>query len=135
VAKAAVDVLRARRARTELLRRMAQGAKFLPVPASGPMPTQLLSYKSSSLGVRIQAVMNGTIDELHRMELAQIRKVFKSHEERQRIMQHNTDVRQRLADWDQLAKLARYERRALSRRNAAIRAFDELRVSAGKEIG
>jgi hypothetical protein len=114
---------------------MAQDAKFLPVPAAEPMPTQLLSYKSSSLGVRIQAVLNGTIDELHRTELAQIRKVFKSHEERQRIMQHNTDVRQRLADWDQLAKLARYERRALSRRNAAIRAFDELRVSAGKEIG
>ena len=130
VAGAAIDVLRARRARTELLGQMSQGVYFLPVPTLEPMPTQFLSYKSSSLATRIQAVLDGTIDELQRREHAQIRQVFKSHEERQRITQHNADVRQSLAEWDQLERLDRYERRALSRRDKAIRLLDEARAAA-----
>jgi hypothetical protein len=128
VASAAIDVVRARRARTERLGQMSQGAYFLPVPPLEPMPTQFLSYKSSSLDTRIRAVLDGTIDELHRRESAQIDRVFKAYEETQRIIQHNAQVRRSLSEWDQLERLDRYERRALSRRDKAIRRLDEARA-------
>ena len=130
VASAGIDVLRARRARADLLEEMSQGAYFLPVPRLEPMPTQVLSYKSSSLATRIQAAKDGTIDELHRREHAQIMRVFKDYEERQRITKYNAGVRQSLAAWDKLEKLDRYERRALSRRDKAIRLLDEAGASA-----
>jgi hypothetical protein len=133
VASAAIDVVRARRARTECLRHMAQGAYFLPVPPQEPVPTQFLSYKSSSLKERIRAIHDGTIDELHRRDSAGIMRVFKAHESRQRIIQHNAQVQRSLAEWDQFEKLDRYERRALSRRDKAIRLLDEVRAAAQRE--
>jgi hypothetical protein len=78
VAVAAIDVVRVRRARTELPGQMSQGAYFYQFHPLEPMPTQFLSYKSSSLDERIRAVLDGTIDELHRMESAQIMRVFKA---------------------------------------------------------
>jgi hypothetical protein len=134
VASAAIDVVRARRARTERLGQMSQGAYFLPVPPLEPMPTQFLSYKSSSLDTRIRAVLDGTIDELHRRESAQIDRVFKAYEETQRIIQHNAQVRRSLSEWDQLERLDRYERRALSRRDKAIRRLDEARAVVRSKI-
>jgi hypothetical protein len=133
VASAGIDVLRARRARTEHLGQMSQGAYFLPVPPLDPLPTQFLSYKSSSLDERIRAVHEGTIDELHRRDDAGIMRVFKAHEKRQRIIQHNAQVRRSLSDWDQLERLDRYERRALSRRDKAIRLLDEVRAAAKRK--
>jgi hypothetical protein len=130
VASAGIDVLRARRARTEHLGQMSQGAYFLPVPKLDAMPTQFLSYKASSLDTRIRAVLDGTIDELHRREAAQIDRVFKAHEETQRIIQHNAQVRRSLTEWEQLERLDRYERRALSRRDKAIRLLDEAQAAA-----
>ncbi len=129
VADAEIDVLRARRARTELLDRMARSPDFLPVAEAEPMPTQLLSYKSSSLTTRIRAILNGTFDELRQTEVAQIRQVFESNEARQRVKLHNADVHRRLADWNLVDKLSRYERRALSRRDKAIRMLDEARAA------
>jgi hypothetical protein len=37
-------------------------------------------------------------------------------------------VRRSLSEWDQLERLDRYERRALSRRDKAIRRLDEARA-------
>jgi hypothetical protein len=133
VASAAIDVVRARRARTEFLGQMSQGAYFLPVPPLEPMPTQFLSYKSSSLDTRIRAVLDGTIDDLHRREAAQIDRVFKAHEETQRIIHHNAQVRRSLTEWEQLERLDRYERRALSRRDKTIRLLDEARAAARRQ--
>jgi hypothetical protein len=130
VASAAIDVARTRRARTDRLGQISQGAYFLPVPPLEPMPTQFLSHKPSSLDTRIRAVLDGTIDELRRREAAQFRRVLKAHEETQRIIQHNAQVRRSLSEWDQLERLDRYERRALSRRDKAIRLLDEARAAA-----
>jgi hypothetical protein len=130
VASAAIDVVRARRARTELLGQMSQGAYFLPVPPLESMPTQFLSYKSSSLNERIRAVHDGTIDELLRRDSAGVTRVFKAHEKTQRIIKHNAQVRRSLSEWDRLERLDRYERRALSRRDKAIRLLDEARAAA-----
>jgi hypothetical protein len=129
VADAAIDVLRARRARTELLDRMARSPDFLLVAAAEPMPTQLLSYKSSSLTTRIRTILNRTFDELRQTEVAQIRQVYESNEARQRVKLHNADVQRRLADWNLVDKLSRYEGRALSRRDKAIRMLDEARAA------
>jgi hypothetical protein len=126
VASAAIDVVRARRARTELLGQMSQGAYFLPVPPLEPMPTQFLSYKSSSLDERIRAVHDGTIDELLRRDSAGVMRVFKVHEKTQQVIQRNAQVRRSLSEWDRLERLDRYERRALSRRDKAIRLLDEV---------
>jgi hypothetical protein len=135
LAEAAIDVLRARRARTELLGRLAQSPYFLPMSAMEPMPTQFMSYKPSSLAARIRAIHDGTFEELQRIERVQFRQVLKNHEDVQRIKQHNANVRQSLAQWDQFEKLDRYERRALSRRNTAIRVFDEARAAAAGRSG
>jgi hypothetical protein len=66
---------------------------------------------------------------LRQAEVAQIRQVFESNEARQRVKLHNADVQRRLADWNLVDKLSRYERRALSRRDKAIRMFDEARAA------
>jgi hypothetical protein len=94
------------------------------------MPTQCLSYKSSSLDERIRAVLDGNIDELHCRDNAGIMRVFKAHETRQRIIQHNAQVQRSLTEWDKFERLDRYERRALSRRDKAIRLLDEVRAAA-----
>jgi hypothetical protein len=70
---------------------------------------------------------------LHRRDDAGIMRVFKAHEKRQRIIQHNAQVRRSLSDWDQLERLDRYERRALSRRDKAIRLLDEVRAAAKRK--
>jgi hypothetical protein len=90
------------------------------------MPTQFLSYKSSSLDERIRAVHDGTIDELLRRDSAGVMRVFKVHEKTQQVIQRNAQVRRSLSEWDRLERLDRYERRALSRRDKAIRLLDEV---------
>jgi hypothetical protein len=115
VADAEIDVLRVRGARTELLDRMARSPDFLPVPAAEPMPTQLLSYKASSLTIRIRAILNGTFDELRQTEVTQIGQVFESHEAGQRVKLHNADVQRRLAEWNLVDNRHLHPRTTLSR--------------------
>jgi hypothetical protein len=66
---------------------------------------------------------------LRQAEVAQIRQVFESNEARQRVKLHNADVQRRLADWNLVDRLSRYERRAMSRRDKAIRMLDEARAA------
>lgn len=135
VAEAAVDVMRARCARTTLLDQMVQNPDFLQaIPAAEPMPAYLPPYKSSSLKMRTQAIMNGTHDELAQSDRTRLKQYLDYAAEVQRVRHHNEDVKRKVtqhrSDWDRLDKLDRYERRALSRRRTAIRALEEARAAA-----
>lgn len=135
VATAAIDVLRTRRAKTELLDRMACHPYFLePPPPEMPMPERPPRLRFTR-AAWVRAYLNGTHQELHEAEMAQFRRECNFDWEVSRIKQQRADTKQRLkalhTSWDQLERLDRYERRALSRRNTAIRAFDEARAAQG----
>jgi hypothetical protein len=57
------------------------------------------------------------------MALAQIMQELQFDAEKTRAKQQRKEAGLRATTWDQLGKLDRYLRRALSRRNKAIRAF------------
>jgi len=140
VAEAAVDVMRARWARTALFDQMIQSPNFLQViPAAESMPAHLPHYKSSSIEMRIQAIMNGTRDKLARSDWTRLKQYLDYAAEAQRVRHHNEAVKQTAtqyrSDWDQLDKLDRYERRALSRRRTAIRALEKAQAAAQSDRG
>lgn len=135
VAEASLDVLRARAARTEVMNHLVQSSDFMqPLPVAEAKPKVLLSYKAAPLSVRVKAIMDGTVDSLRKAETAQLQQVLKAHEEMQRIIKQRAEVQRRTQKhcdvWDQLDRLDRYERRALSRHRTAVRAFDQMRGMA-----
>jgi hypothetical protein len=134
VVAAAVDVDRVRWARADLMERMLVDPEFHDPPrATEPMPDrpQLVRFTQA---MRVEAYLAGTDDEQLKVELAQIVKLGAYESEVERVRQRRAmakkQAKQRALQWDQLARLERYERRALSQRNSAIRAFDAAQAIA-----
>jgi hypothetical protein len=120
VAEATIDVLRARRAKTALLEGLMRDPAFQQAPTAEPVSTTLAQPKHSRVA-HARAISAGTEEQyLDAYFAAKAARV----EQRQQARQH-------ALDWGQLDKLDRYERRALSRRNKAIKAFDEAWAAAG----
>jgi hypothetical protein len=80
------------------------------------------------MAVRAQAFEDGTHEALRQTELAQIaleRRYDAGLAQHKRQQAQARESKQHQAtDWDQLTKLDRYERRAVSRCDRAIKAFD-----------
>jgi hypothetical protein len=134
VVAAAADVERVRWVRRNLLDRMLADPEFHGPPrAKEPLPDrpQLVRFTKA---MRVEAYLAGTDDEQLRSELAQIMKQCAYESEVERVKQRrattNEQAKQRALQWDQLARLERYGRRALSQRNSSIRAYDEAQAAA-----
>jgi hypothetical protein len=136
VVAAAVDINRIRRVRHDLLERMLADPEFHEPPLPWePMPIRPIRIRYT-MAMRIEASRNGALDQQIRKELAQLAAQWAYESEVRRIKQDLAAARHRAQErkcqWDQLARFERYERRAVSRRNTAIRAFDEALAAAQK---
>jgi hypothetical protein len=139
VATATVDVDRVRREYRELLDQMQSDPAFHDPPlVNEPMP-ECPDRIRFTMAMRIQAYRDGTRDEQRKAELAQIMEqcVYESKVERIKLRRANDrqDAKQRALQWAQLARYERYERRAVSRRDTAIRTFDTALAAARFEQG
>jgi hypothetical protein len=85
--------------------------------------------------MRVAAYRAGKGDQQRDMELAQLAAEWAYEIEVGRVKRRQANAKyhaqQRARQWDQLAQLERYERRAVSRRDSAIRAFDEACAASG----
>ncbi|WP_046867961.1 hypothetical protein [Microvirga massiliensis] len=159
VAEAALDVLRARHAKTLLLEGLAQELGVEPtLPPEDALPIAFLRVQDPGF-VDPGAILNEAVEQwldalakvppLSKTKASKTRPpLSKAGRQLKRTVKgtvkqwndaltqaqalHKTSVqqaRQRGRDWDQLAKLDRYERRALSRRNKALRILDEVQAT------
>jgi hypothetical protein len=129
VVAAAVDVDRVRWACRDLLQRMRADPEFHDPPrAMEPIPDRPGRTRFTQ-AMRVEAYRAGTDAEQRKAELAQLTAEWAYENEVEHVKRRRANakqkVKQRAHQWDQLARLERYERRAVSQRNSAIRAFDE----------
>ncbi|WP_046863597.1 hypothetical protein [Microvirga massiliensis] len=152
VAEAALDVLRARHARTLLLEGLAQELGVEPtLPPEDALPIAFLRVQDPGFvdpGAILNEAVEQWLDALAKVPPLSQTKVTKARRQLKRtvkgtVKQWNDalteaqalhkisrqQARQREGDWEQLAKLDRYERRALSRRNKALRILDEVQAT------
>jgi hypothetical protein len=132
VAEAAIDVLRARHARQSLIERIhREGALPAPpeaedeeTPRLPPRPPQ------PSKAALAQAVLDGRWPEIQAAWVSRLMQEGRHRRERQQ--RREAKIRagrmasERVSDWRKLERLDRYERRALSRRRAALGDLDAL---------
>ncbi|MGF9759572.1 hypothetical protein AAII07_30695 [Microvirga sp. 0TCS3.31] len=130
VVAAAVDVDRVRWACRDLLERMLADPEFHGPPrALEPMPDRPERTRFTK-AMQVEAYLAGQRE----LALAHITAEWAYESEVERVTRRRAHakqkVKQRALQWDQLARLERYERRAVSQRNSAIRAFDEAVAAA-----
>jgi hypothetical protein len=136
VAEASIDVLRVRGAKARLLQTLFADPSSFELPK--PVEPILVRFKrlKVSQAARVRAYRDGTHEQLRELEMAQLMQDLWFDLEVSRIKQDRLNAvqlaKEQFAAWEQLAKIERYERRALSRRNTAIRAFDAARAVAQK---
>jgi hypothetical protein len=126
VAEAAIDVLRARRARVELMRRIdlasghAVSESWLPVGDAMPVSGLFQPHEQAKL-------LDGLKGSL---EMAQQELQLSQPPRRESLMQDTLNNMIWCEITDRMEKLERYERRALSRRNRALKEFDYMKTKA-----
>lgn len=136
VVAVAVDVDRVRWTCRDLLERLRADPEFHdPSQVVEPMPDRPERTQFTQ-AMRVEAYRAGSNAELRKAELAQLTAQWAYENEVEGIKRRRANAKQRVKQhalqWDQLARLERYERRAVSQRNSAIRAFDEAVAAARK---
>jgi hypothetical protein len=125
-AEAAIDVLRARRARVELMRRIdlasghAVSESWLPVGDAMPVSGLFQPHGQAKL-------LDGLKGSL---EMAQQELQLPQPPRRESLMQDTLNNMTWCEITDRMEKLERYERRALSRRNRALKEFDYMKTKS-----
>jgi hypothetical protein len=138
VVAAAVDVERARSARRDLLQQMVSDSQFHDPPLTRERSPDRPARIKYTVAMCLEAHRNGTYVQQREAVLALFAEhiAYESKVERIKLDWANAKqkAQQRARQWEQLARLERYERRAVSQRNTAIRAFDEAQAAARNDV-